>query len=235
MGGFHTLCNMWGTVLPTLMLALLSNAATAGPASLALTEQLLIPRGQCVTVLCQSPGPLLIPAALQASCTSIKCRAACEWGRTRCHCTLHAQVICHHFVALPCRRVAALTLTAATGHFRLSSAHCLLQGLTEDEEQRRAARDVGDDVIPNAHKPREATIKEDAEQVVPVRLDSGKPKEEGMERAAKAAREDAQVGLEGHAHLVCCLGTAGVCAACGAVEQSGGLPCGETDRAGWVS
>ena len=49
--------------------------------------------------------------------------------------------------------------------------------------------------MPEPHKPRESPIKEDAEQVVPVRLDSGKPKEEGMERAAKVAREDAQVGL----------------------------------------
>ncbi len=75
----------------------------------------------------------------------------------------------------------------------MSCACCLLQGLTEDEEQRRAAREVGEDEVPEPHKPRESPIKEDAEQVVPVRLDSGQPKEEGMERAAKAAREAAQV------------------------------------------
>ena len=84
-------------------------------------------------------------------------------------------------------------LCSSHSHLRLSCTHCLLQGLTEDEEQRRAARNVGDDVVPEPHKPQEAPIKEDAEQVVPVRLDSGNLKEEGMESAAQAAREDAQV------------------------------------------
>ena len=103
-----------------------------------------------------------------------------------------------HLPPLPCSALQESRsphLQSSHTHLRLSCPYCLLQGLTEDEEQRRAARDVGDDVVPEPHKPQEAPIKEDAEQVVPVRLDSGKPKEEGMERAAKAAREDAQVGL----------------------------------------